>query len=1086
MADWTNVYVLPGVGHDGSRRSNNVTTIAFDTEQQLLFVGHEDGLLVTYYGASLQKYSSIRAHSSPILEIVPTAKLVVSVARGSLHAVTRRGVGVWSINTHEVADARCMTIHPRSAHEIIVAGCQHGMTIVNIETGTISQVIENDAAEAVTIARSGKHIVVSTEKGEVRVYDTSQALHPCVAHMQAHNAAAKEVLACGGVLLSAGYLQRYGNYQLEAVVKAFDAKTFRPLPPVNSFGGVAFMRTHPKMTSTALLLSPMGQLQMIDTGNLTDIQVRQLNVMSYLTAFDIAPSGSVIAYCDSDNNIHLASVQPQSSFTDLAIATEFASAQSAAQSFDVDDDRPLHTVGMPYYMTELFSSWPSNTKFVVGRLPVKIDRDLLQNAKMIDGIGHVANNRRRPRNLAEPDRPSSIADGPMFLSEKAKTLAKAGDGGSTATTTDNIFEDMGKISIGTSEIPSYYRRMEIRYSRFGIEDFDFEFFNHTKHAGIETAFANSYCSAILQLLNASTSFRRDAVAHASTDCLREDCLLCEMGYLFTMLGAAQGQNCHAGNFLSCFARNTEAQALGLVSLDDAIPPTQPLATLTQSLARFLLETVCQEASVSTSGLASSTNERAPTGLDKLIGVHSKLLSKCVCGLESVSPNNSVITDLVYGRAPPFARKEVPPGHFSNVLRMSLHREGNSRGWCPGCRQYQPVVVRRIIQSLPPVLCINAFAGSSENWRYWTAKDWPPTKIGLSVVGGKVNCLLGRDLEKKLSERSSTPSYKHGGGSGREKVDVYTLRAMTVEIRLDQSDQHMVTYVKVENDKWVLCNDFLVREVAEEEVLQFTGRWKIPAVLIYEIATPAAKADEVAAPVDRSLLYNDWPRPKPPLRPADFTPLTTDQALDRDFLVAIDAEFVSLQQEEIELKSDGTRHTIQPRRNSLARVSVLGPDGLPFIDDYIATTSPIVDYLTEYSGIHEGDLDPAKSPYSPIPLKIAYKKLYALVRLGCTFVGHGLRSDFRTINLMVPKDQVIDTVELFYSKERGRKLSLKFLAWFFLDEKIQQAEHDSIEDARTALKLYRKYEQFVADGTLDLHIRELYEEGRNYGFRAPEQ
>ena len=72
------------------------------------------------------------------------------------------------------------------------------------------------------------------------------------------------------------------------------------------------------------------------------------------------------------------------------------------------------------------------------------------------------------------------------------------------------------------------------------------------------------------------------------------------------------------------------------------------------------------------------------------------------------------------------------------------------------------------------------------------------------------------------------------------------------------------------------------------------------------------------------------------------------------LVAIDAEFVSMQQEETEYRSDGTKKVIRPARLSLARVSVLRGDGpkagVPFIDDHIHTSEMIVDYLTEWSGI----------------------------------------------------------------------------------------------------------------------------------------
>jgi PAB-dependent poly(A)-specific ribonuclease subunit 2 len=72
------------------------------------------------------------------------------------------------------------------------------------------------------------------------------------------------------------------------------------------------------------------------------------------------------------------------------------------------------------------------------------------------------------------------------------------------------------------------------------------------------------------------------------------------------------------------------------------------------------------------------------------------------------------------------------------------------------------------------------------------------------------------------------------------------------------------------------------------------------------------------------------------------------------LVSIDGEFVQMQQEETEYRSDGTKKVLRPARLSLARVSVLRGDGrkqgVPFIDDHIHTSEIIVDYLTEFSGI----------------------------------------------------------------------------------------------------------------------------------------
>ena len=52
-----------------------------------------------------------------------------------------------------------------------------------------------------------------------------------------------------------------------------------------------------------------------------------------------------------------------------------------------------------------------------------------------------------------------------------------------------------------------------------------------------------------------------------------------------------------------------------------------------------------------------------------------------------------------------------------------------------------------------------------------------------------------------------------------------------------------------------------------------------------------------------------------------------------------------------------------------------------------------------------------------------------------------------VDILVPPDQIIDTVDLYYVKERQRRISLRFLAWYLLGEQIQADSHDSVEDAR---------------------------------------
>ena len=585
---------------------------------------------------------------------------------------------------------------------------------------------------------------------------------------------------------------------------------------------------------------------------------------------------------------------------------------------------------------------------------------------------------------------------------------------------------------------------------------------------------NSYANPLLQLFRFVPVVRNLALQHTATSCLYESCLLCEMGFLFDMLEKASGQNCQATNFLKTFSSLSHAASLGLLEDNSQ---NRPLTEMIQSANRFLLDKI-----------SADFRQISPhaSQMDQMLSTVALATIRCAhCTNDVMRPGGSYVHELVYPAKSLKNHMRIPRPSFSQILKASVERQDQTRGWCDRCKRYQQLSARKSIQGVPAVLMINTAIHGSDAKQLWSIPKWLPQEIGIIVDQGQFFCYEGQDLKLHLQR-------------GVFNIVVYELVGLVADINSEESSKsHLVSMINVapssrdpsEESQWHLFNDFLVRQVSTDEALRFDPAWKLPSVLVYQVKSASHIIDDSwKENLDPSLLSRRWSPATEPLSD-EFRLLSRTTEVPRPGVpVAIDAEFVKLQSEEIEVKADGSRETILPSRLGLARVSVLrgaGPDeGLPFIDDYIAVSDPIVDYLTTYSGISPGDLDRTTSKHTLVSLKVAYKKLWLLLNLGCVFVGHGLPKDFRTINIHIPRAQVVDTVDLFFIKSRQRKLNLRFLAWYLLKEDIQTEMHDSVEDARTALRLWRKYDEFQDAGVLEQILEEIYRRGRDVGYKAP--
>ncbi|EMD34423.1 hypothetical protein CERSUDRAFT_117294 [Gelatoporia subvermispora B] len=1062
-----------------------VTALAFDPVSDTLWTGTNSGSVVAYYGAE-----GARGVVFPVGSSLGVSRLHATESYVRVVGTQSDGLGQWGkggANKWYMKNNVMFTTFSNNLHTSNFAASTTSpeLLIINAITGSVTRRdrvssllthLHYDTTHGVLLVGSGD--------GELSYSDHRSRFTQLVKPVKAHTSGIQGLQASGNYVYTIGLSSRQGRPFPDPLVKVYDIRTMQPLPPLPFPNGPAFINIIPKGSSKLVITSNTGLVNIVDTSNPTSNEFYHLDISSYVHSTAVSPTGAYLAFGDSEGAVHLMTVGdegvtlPFNGFEGQPV--EWADPPEPLPEIEWTDSTPLNTIGMPFYDELLLSSWTSD--FVTTPLhfppPPKIPQQVLDTMKINDNIAYAAlpKELRGRRNvvIAAPRKSEG-----RFRSGRSRRSSEP------ETPSEELSADM---------IPKAYRKVEIEYSKFGVEDFDFGFYNRTEYSGLETHILNSYTNPILQLMHYTFPIRQIAKSHITTDCQREHCLLCELGFVMRMLEDARGTNCQSSNF--CKAVTVLAQMSNAIELIDYGRESTDMnySHMIQAFHRFLIDHLSSESNMSpknppivTPGSFSfRTFRAAPNPITQLLGFEATSLTTCtLCKSMKIKTNVMHIVDMVYPypahQANKDATNETGTSGFANLLRRSLSRVSQHKGACPDCGKHGILQTRREVATrhLPAILAVNAAVYSEESLSHW--KDRPRGERFISPV-----IHLTADVLDKPDEMPV----------------MYELRAMVVQIVTKDGHSHLVAIVKVPPEAsvsqepdtqspWFLFNDFVVRNISEQEALSFPGSWKVPAVLYFERRSryDVMYFSELPDKIDESILCRDTN-----IALNRDPAVIKHEVLDKDelpkpgTLVAIDAEFVQMQQEETEYRSDGTKKVIRPARLSLARVSVLrgdGPkEGVPFIDDHIHTSEVIVDYLTEFSGIKFGDLDPHMSRYTLTPLKVVYKKLRLLVDRGCIFIGHGLSKDFRIINIFVPPEQVIDTVDLWFLKNRQRRLSLRFLAWFVLKENIQTDTHDSIEDALSALRLYKAYHEFESEGTFDQKLEELYREGRQYGWKPP--
>ncbi|XP_036334966.1 RNA exonuclease 4 [Rhagoletis pomonella] len=154
-------------------------------------------------------------------------------------------------------------------------------------------------------------------------------------------------------------------------------------------------------------------------------------------------------------------------------------------------------------------------------------------------------------------------------------------------------------------------------------------------------------------------------------------------------------------------------------------------------------------------------------------------------------------------------------------------------------------------------------------------------------------------------------------------------------------------------------------------------------------------------------------------------------------VAIDCEMV------------GVGHNGQD--DMLARVSIVNRQGKVLLDKFVKPWNKVTDYRTSISGIRPEDIQDGDD------FHLVQDQVVELLQ-GKILVGHAIRNDLAVLHIKHPFKNIRDTARykpLCRLVSNGRTPSLKHLSQVILGMEIQVGEHNSVEDARAAMKIYNR-------------------------------
>ncbi|PVV00877.1 hypothetical protein BB560_004725, partial [Smittium megazygosporum] len=829
-----------------------ITSLSYDYNYPLLWSGDSAGKVSSYVvncNSPVQKYTSFMSSMTPIRSILSDRRGIWILANDNLQL--RQISGLLSLE-HKSTTSNFIhfDINKINQNESIIFTDSGEATIINMDRGTIQN--KFDFKSIITSSSFEKELVLGTHTGIISVRDP-RLRYKDVLWATCYDGNITNLKAIDSYILSNGYfLSEDGEFE-DWSINFYDIRKLTE--PISTYetGDPAIICNPNQTTERTALLYPDGYTEdlSIASGEFVTEEMFQMSIEegAFVTSAATLYNYESIASCDSNGMLHLwnAELCRYSGFSAFKPCLPGPDIVEAQSQYSVDDKQYRLSLTLPpkYFPenidhvledksfnskleNELFSTnYGTRATYDVGKPTSNLEADDIRKMQIRANIGYVENTSNKKLNqivfdsnwriVSELDSEKKGLN--MLISTKKirdknkskksfKTLSKhlsprdsANNGGSSLSDghgdkyysiskdgsrslspeSKRDYTQMISKSSDSGLIPEHMKLVKIHYGRFGIEDFDFGIFNKTKFSGLESNIANSYMNSLLQVLYFTYFINYISQTHSKSLCKSNSCILCHLGFLFSILEDSSGKNCQATNFLRLVGRLSKAKALGVLEADSRLAVVEFTRKI-QSAHRFILEQINSEStSIYNKVKVDGHNQKL---IESIFGIPLITVMECTCGLVESRESSPFSIDLSAGNISSSVGSLLSGGQtslniqskkttFTQLLWSSIDINENY-GACPKCNK-------------------SWWKELFEDSEQWVPKEFYFTKSSSNKFGISLT-------QSSNSDSTDTDQTEH----------------------LSNETPHLIAHIlDSKTKKWYCFNDFVVKQVDEEEVFKFS-------------------------------------------------------------------------------------------------------------------------------------------------------------------------------------------------------------------------------------------------------------------------